>query len=169
MATFQQLISKIASLPVQVRRVAPTIIAQTATAYYRDRFRKKEWNGRPWKPAKYHNSRGSLMVRSGALQSTIRAVKVSPDEVIIRAGSDKVPYARIHNEGGTIKQKPTAKQRRFFWAQSRNATGADIWKNAARAKEIHIPIPRRQFIGKSPELNKQINTRLKAIHKRIFK
>ena len=83
------------------------------------------------------------------------------------------PYAAIHNEGGAIKV--TAKMKRFFWYKYYSATGsfgrkkdgsmrndnrnrqlgteADFWKAMALMKVgATIKIPKRQFLGTSPEV-----------------
>ena len=167
MGDFKTLRRKIAACSERVRLNGTRIIAETATEYYKQRFTTKEWEGVPWPEAKNPPSRGSLMVRSGALVSTIRPARVTPAEATIRAGNPKVPYARIHNEGGTIRQKPTPKQRRFLWAKAYAAGGGGQpdakWSRAAVAKELNIPIPKRQFIGRSLELNRRIVSRLRAL------
>ncbi|WP_297628715.1 phage virion morphogenesis protein [uncultured Rikenella sp.] len=169
MGDFATLRKKIAAASEQVRLNGTRVIAETATEYYKQRFTTKEWEGEPWPAAKNPPSRGSLMVRSGALVSTIRPARITPSEATIRAGSPRVPYARIHNEGGTIEQKPTPKQRRFFWAKAHAMGEAATenrlgrWERAAVAKQLHITIPRRKFIGKSVALNRLIVARLRAL------
>lgn len=169
MATFDQVRQKIRQLPDTVRRHAPNIVAETATEYFRNSFRDKGWDGTPWQAAKRDPGRGSLMVRSGALQASIRPSLVSPAQVRISGGSPTVPYAKIHNEGGTITQTPTAKQRRFLWAMERqsNAGGGELgaYGRSAIAKQLHIKIPKRQFMGHSPILNKKIIERLTLLIK----
>lgn len=170
MNDFETLRRKIAACSERVRLNGTRIIAETATEYYKQRFTAKSWEGMPWSAAKNPPSRGSLMVRSGALVSTIRPARVTPTEATIRAGSPRVPYARIHNEGGTITQTPTPKQRRFMWAKAHAAGEIPAaggkpgkWNRAALAKELNIPIPRRQYMGKSAALNRKIISRLRAL------
>lgn len=170
MNDFQTLRRKIAASAERVRLNGTRIIVETATEHYKQCFTAKAWEGVPWPEAKNPPSRGSLMVRSGALVSTIRPARVTPTEATIRAGSPRVPYARIHNEGGTIKQTPTPKQRRFLWAKAHAAgeipaTDGKLgnWNKAAISKELNIPIPQRQFIGKSAALNRKIIARLRAL------
>ena len=170
MGDFETLRRKIAAASERVRLNGTRIIAETATEYYKQRFTTKEWEGKLWKEAQNPPSRGSLMVRSGALVSTIRPARVTPSEAAIRAGSPRVPYARIHNEGGTIIQRPTAKQRRFFWARayaagemSGDAKTLGPWGQAAIAKKLTITMPQRKFIGKSVVLNRKIVDRLRAL------
>lgn len=181
MATFDQVRKKIAQLPETVKKHAPNIIAETATEYYINSFRDKGWDGVPWTAVKQEPGRGSLMVRSGQLQASIRPSLVTVNEVRISGGSPSVPYAQIHNEGGTITQIPTPKQRKFFWAMEYKTNpntkvvqveGSDKmrkelgrWGCMALAKELSANIPQRQFMGKSLILNKQILERLKMLVK----
>lgn len=169
MGDFETLRKKIAASSERFRQNGTRVIAETATEFYKQRFTTKEWEGLSWKAAKNPPQRGSLMVRSGALVSTIRPARVTPSEATIRAGSPRVPYARIHNEGGTIEQKPTPKQRRFFWAkvhaegETADGNGLGRWGRTAVAKQLHITIPQRKFIGKSIALNRRIVERLRAL------
>lgn len=172
MATFTEVRKKIISLPEKLNKYAPDIIAETATEYYRDSFRQKGWDGEPWPAAKNPPSRGSLMVRSGELQASIRPSLVTPRELRISGGSPSVPYAKTHNQGAIITQTPTDKQRRFFWAMEYAAGGGQggelgRWGRMAVAKQIKIDIPRRKFMGASPRLNKVIIDRLKLLLKSI--
>lgn len=169
MGDFETLRKKIAAASERIRQDGTRIMAETATEFYKQRFTTKEWEGVSWAAAKNPPQRGSLLVRSGALVSTIRPARVTPSEATIRAGSPRVPYARIHNEGGTIEQKPTPKQRRFFWAkayaadETTDGSGLGRWGRAAVAKQLHITIPQRKFIGKSVALNRRIVERLRAL------
>ena len=57
----------------------------------------------------------------------------------------KVPYAAIHEEGGTITQPRSQKQRRFFWAMFYK-TGDEKFKYAALStKPLTIRIPARPY------------------------
>lgn len=174
MATFSQVRQKISQLSSRMQQATPTIIAETAVEYFKESFTIKGWNGTPWPQAKEPPTNGSLMVRSAALVSSIRPRVVTAKEVIISAGSPRVPYAKIHNQGGTIKQVPTAKQRRFFWAMeyknnpnAKDDTPRELgrWGKMAQAKELSITIPQRKFAGHSPELNRRIIARLKPLLK----
>lgn len=164
MSTFKEIRAKIKTLPEKVKQQAPHVIAETATEYYRNAFREKGWNGTAWPNAQRDPGNGSLMVRSGELQASIRPSKITTREVVISGGSPTVPYAQIHNEGGTVKQIPTPKQRKFFWAMEKGANpeGAKLggWGRMAIAKELTINIPQRKFMGNSTILNRKIKERL---------
>lgn len=96
----------------------------------------------------------------------------SPSEVVI---SNPVPYAAIHNEGGTIKASPriTPQMRKFAWRQVYEIAGASgaknpselpreaqMWRGLALTKKTHlnlkIKMPKRQFIGESRELTEKV-------------
>ncbi len=88
-----------------------------------------------------------------------------------------LPYAEIHNEGGEIRV--TKKMKRYFWYKYYEATGsfgrkknggrrndrrtrqlsdkAEFWQFMALKKECSlIRIPRRRFLGTSPEVEQAV-------------
>lgn len=165
MATFGEVKKKIAEFHTKLVDKAPVIIAETATEYFKGRFTEKEFDGNPWEPTKREVRRGSLMVRSGALAASVRPSFVSTDQVRISAGGDKVPYARIHNEGGTINHPggtawtmvPEAKGSKVLkpvWVTNKKAQ--ETGKKYPRTPPHAITIPQRQFMGDSRELNDMI-------------
>ena len=105
-----------------------------------------------------------------------RSVKSRSDDNSITFYSD-LPYAAIHNEGGDIKV--TAKMKRYFWRRYYEARGgfrrkkngelrndkknrqlgteAEFWRAMALMKEGKvIKIPKRQFLGMSPEVEQDV-------------
>ncbi len=100
------------------------------------------------------------MQRSGKLRRSLNS-KTQSNSVIF---TSNMPYAQIHNEGGTITV--TAKMKRFFWYQYKKHSKGDSkptkealqWKALALKKAgSKITIPQRQFIGlKHPEVQKII-------------
>ncbi|MBB6131344.1 phage virion morphogenesis protein [Mucilaginibacter lappiensis] len=105
---------------------------------------------------------------AGTLKRGVRIKHTSIDGATV--GVDEgIPYAEIHNFGGEIKI--TAQMRRFFWAMyykygggQRTARGtpkqlsetAQFYLNLAISKKDHITIPKRQFIGDSAILERNI-------------
>jgi phage gpG-like protein len=102
------------------------------------------------------------------LRNSIHVMDNSVDNIVIGVDSS-IPYAEIHNTGGTITIPVTDKFRKFCWAMfmqmsrgSAYASGLpdDIlkWKFMALTKKstLTIKIPQRQFIGESAELNKKV-------------
>jgi phage gpG-like protein len=154
------------------------IIAEEATAFFKERFTTKEWDGEPWQETKVPIKRGTLMVRSSALMNSIKPKTVTSERVIISGGSDKVPYAKAHNEGETISIPITPKMRKFAWAKYYEEAGKGIkkgkkgneyqsidvgkkanpWKGLALTKKqtLTVKMPLRRFMGHSEKLNDRI-------------
>lgn len=112
---------------------------------------------------------GTILVDTGTLRRSVRS-RITGDGITFYTD---LPYADIHNEGGEIKVTP--KMKHFFWAKHYEATGAfgrkkdgtkrndkrnrrlsteaEFWKFLALKKAgTTIKIPRRQFLGNSPEV-----------------
>jgi len=159
MANFNKLNQFLDSLDKDfLHGVVPHIIAEKATEFYKNRFTvKADVKNKAWPPAKNPPRRGSLMVRSGNLVASIRPSVVSGERVVISAGSARVPYAQIHNEGGPIRVPVTRNMRKFAWAMNYKS-GDNRWKQLAitRKSILRINIPKRQFMGHSKILDQLI-------------
>lgn len=92
-----------------------------------------------------------------ALKNSIKVTEANLQQVKVEAGAG-LPYAAIHNEGGTITIPITQKMKKFFWAMYKK-TGEEVWKYMALTKKenITIRIPKRQYIGTSYALDKKID------------
>ncbi len=93
----------------------------------------------------------------GGQREGIQEVRVCGNKIIGTKGS-KVPYAAIHEYGGTIRQIPTPKQRSFFWAMAyatgySSEDGASDNKFAAMAlsKNLTINIKARPSLTPAAE------------------
>jgi phage gpG-like protein len=125
-----------------------------------------------------------LLSRRNRLMS---ATRFTPENGQVTVIND-TPYARIHNEGGTVSQTITItpKLRKFAWAKFFEAGGgkgkgkgqdipeeAKVWRGLALTKKTSISrtitIPRRQFMGKSRELVEEIRTLMKQEIERLLK
>lgn len=115
-------------------------------------FERKGFFTEKWPETKRHNSRGALMLRTGALRNSLVA-RVEGSRIVF---TSSVPYAQIHNEGGTIAV--TAAMKRYFWAMYIKSGKKDEMYKAMALKKVGsaITIPRRPFIGPHPALNKTI-------------
>lgn len=148
----------------------PVLAAQEAVNFFQDRFRDQAWVGdtmQNWKKRKSDKTkrdRGrAILVKSGRLKRSIRKIKADWDAVIV---GTSVPYAAVHNEGlkRTVSIKGHVRK-----VRSRNTTQA-VAGNTARRKRVQtstgiafvkphtarMNIPKRQFIGNSPYLDKRI-------------
>ncbi len=115
----------------------------------------------------------AILTDTGQLRRSIKSM--TTDNAIIFYTD--LPYAAIHNEGGVIVV--TAKMKKFFWHKYYEATGsfgrkkdgtrkkdkrtiqlsteAEFWKFLALKKAgTTIKIPRRRFLGSSPEVEQTV-------------
>jgi phage gpG-like protein len=158
-------------LTANIREKAPTVIAETAVEYYKESIITGKFDGVPFKPlsqaylkAKRRN-RDKVLYLNGLLWASIRPAEVSADRVVISAGSSKVPYARIHNEGGVIVHNARSET----FVRNRHASGKrkGLFKKGTKPGQGHqyrsytVNIPQRRFMGYAAELNERIMNRLK--------
>lgn len=136
-------------------------------------FERKAFFNQKWSNTKHHNTRGSLMLRTGRLRNSVNS-SIHSAQITWKSN---VPYAEIHNKGGKIKV--TKKMKAFFWAmyyKSFKAVGdkpsglrnkklnqeSAKWKAMALLPEGKvIKIEKRQFIGEHPVVNRKIHTIVK--------
>lgn len=156
-----------------VRRILKDIQIDLADEFdknfERQAFFSESWARRksPTRPG------GHILVDTGGLRRSIKSVT----DANSISFSSSLPYAEIHNEGGEITV--TAKMKRFFWHKYYEASGsfgrrkdgskrkdkrtvqlsteAEFWKMMALMKVgKKIVIPRRRFLGTSPEVEKMV-------------
>ncbi|MCD7926654.1 MAG: phage virion morphogenesis protein [Bacteroides sp.] len=146
-------------------------------AFFCDKWKRRKWND--------DESRG-LLVSTGALRQSIQAEVVGQEKVVF---SSALPYAKIHNEGGTITV--TRKMKGYFWIKYREAMGQRSFKRdgaqrndkknrginsaaefykAMALKKIgsKIIIPKRQFIGRHPDMERLLHEIAMANVKEVF-
>lgn len=132
--------------------------------FERQAFFSEAWQRRssPLRPG------GSILIDTGQLRQSISS-RTTETSITFYTN---LPYAAIHNDGGEIKV--TKKMKRYFWHKYYEATGAfgrkkngertvrlsteaEFWKHMALMKEgKSIKIPRRRFLGESPEVEKAV-------------
>jgi len=130
----------------------------TALNFFKDSFYKQGWTDGafiPWERRKTGADGRAILTKTGSLRDSLRVLQSSPLQIVFGTSE---PYAQIHNEGGTITIKPTKKSRKFFWYMFK-ATGQSYWKWMALTKKdtLTIHIPKRQYIGESQTLMKQLD------------
>lgn len=137
--------------------------------FERQTFFSEKWERRksPIRPGR------AILVDTGKLRQSIRSQSTDTSIRFFCA----LPYAGIHNDGGEIKV--TRKMKAFFWHKYYEATGsfgrkkngerrndkrtiqlsteAEFWKCMALMKVGQsITIPKRQFLGASPEVEQAV-------------
>lgn len=145
--------------------------AGKALTFFKNSFRNQgftdeslvKWKARSGGPR--NNGRG-VLTDKGVLRRAVMILRADARGALISV-DESVKYAEIHNNGGDIPITP--KMRRFFWAMYYKAGGgvkgmdpddvpefAKFWLGMALTKEQKISIPKRQFIGDSATLEKQL-------------
>ncbi len=172
-----------------LRRRLPIKTANAAQRHYKENFRKAGFvNGglHAWKPTKRQlsgrtDAASQLTPLLSSRKHLSESVKRQTSDYKARIYND-VPYAWIHNYGGTnvIHPAVTPKMRGFAWAkyyelggESSEGGEAGKWKALALTKKtkltIRVRIPQRQFIGQSAELDTQLNSILQTELESILK
>lgn len=151
----------------------PNKVAIEAVRFSKERFEQQNWigdNTEPWKRRKpvsesATRSRRGILTDSGRLRRSIRKVRADSDTVVV--GTD-VPYAEIHNTGGTynVSQSVKAHERKAF---QRNGRPVRAHMVSAHRRSMTIHMPRRQFIGNSPYLSKRLIRMINAEFNRYLK
>ena len=149
-------------------RVVPVKVGKEVVASVRQNFRSGGFYGAAWKktirqqvPFKgAAGSYGALLSRSTHLMSSTDYIP-GDAQVTIRNTAE---HAQYHNEGA--ESTVTKRMRKFFWAKHYEAKGgkkdsnpeADFWRNMALKKPgSSISLPRRQFLGPSPQVDKIVD------------
>lgn len=173
-----------------VRRKMPIFAGRIAKDHFQENFRKGGFvnNGlHKWKKSNREIYGGkSAASNYGTLFSgrnhLYNSIKYVPGDARVTVSND-VPYAGIHNWGGTATPTVTPKMRKFAWAKYYAAGGgkkaeqpagpdAQFWRNMALTKKtkLNIRMPQRQFIGESKELNDKLRAKLdEELEKIMFK
>lgn len=161
-------------------RVLPIKIAAEAEKWFKDSFRNQgfsDWGLQPWRGTKsgkknrFGMKSMGILIASGKLKNSIRTTHASAGIIEITAGNQFVPYAQIHNEGGSGIGKITVKsyRRKVSRTASISSTSMKTKKTTSRRRKIttgvtvvksHVrdmsKFPKRQFMGDSQKLNERI-------------
>lgn len=133
-------------------------LAEMAKGFFKGSFFKEgftDYGFTAW-PKRKDTLPHKILTKSQALRDSIVITEANSDKITITAG-EGVPYASIHNYGGTINVTVTPKARRFFWYMFKK-TENTMWKFMAITKKekLTIKIPQRQFMGSSQTLDKMM-------------
>lgn len=137
----------------------PKVIANEAVNISMDAFKTESWEGAAWRPrsSKAKRNKGrALLVDTARLKRGVQAVP-SGNGVLWK---NEVPYARIHNDGGVIKQAARSETFRRN-RKVRGVNKGQFKKGTTQGrgftfKERNITMPRRRFMGKSPAVVKRL-------------
>lgn len=114
-----------------------------------------------WKPRKKetHLTKGNRILHgTGILQQSVK-VLIKGNDIVAGVDLDKVPYAKAHNEGGRIIQYVKPHHRKHY------KTGKRYQVKAFTRK---ITMPKRQYLGYSPDIIKIASKEIKHAIDKIF-
>lgn len=150
-------------------KTMPRVMGQIAVREFVGMFARQAFvdeNGTshawPSRKRKSKKSGRAILVKSGRLRRSIRVTSRDGDSVTI--GTD-VPYAQIHNEGGTLSatQSIRGHQRRRFSRDEVSGPSAkrERWVKTLigtssvkdHTRQLNTQMPQRQFMGASKPVN----------------
>ena len=126
----------------------------------------QEW---PLRVAKQKGPKRAILIQTGTLRRSFRQQNGAQGTTI----STDVPYAQVHNDGGTIHMPSRGTILNFAGKKGGKLRLAKVRTEAQQRsiKEIRranvpaydIKMPQRRFIGNSPVLNNRIQTEIVKI------
>jgi phage gpG-like protein len=146
----------------------PVIVSETAFKNFQNNFFNQSFDNIPWALAKKKKAeRKTLLRQSGRLFGSLTQKLISPNRVIISAGSSQIPYARIHNEGGVIDRQPRSET--FLRTRETKGRIKGRFKKGTISNQqgftfspYKITIPKRQYMGVTNALKTQIRNNIMA-------
>lgn len=160
----------------EVNRILPAVIGTEVINSAIDNFKSESYFDEKWKPRKDKKNTRKLLVKTGTLQRSPRIVRSQPGLVIV--GSD-VPYAEIHNNGGTINRAArsetfvrnrykTGRLGKMFGGMGAFRKGTTAGKGQTY-KAYSITMPMRKFLGSHPKLKSHLEDVIKEEIQKAFK
>lgn len=145
---------------------APMVMGRIAINFMEENFEKGGFQDKEggcitkWAPRKRNDASGRGVLigkQSGRLMKSGTIFKADEKSTIVGIPDSIAEYGKVHNFGGTLHPKVTDKMRKFAWFKFKE-TKDESWKWLALTKKkvLTIKIPKRQFLGNSPELSRRI-------------
>lgn len=137
----------------------PKEVAEKARAFFLTSFIKEGFtdnNFIAW-PKRRDELTHKMLSQSLKLRESVQIKEANFNRIVISAG-ENIPYAEIHNNGGTILVPVTKKMRKYFWMMFKKTNDEKYkWMALTKKEQMTINIPKRQFIGESFALENKID------------
>lgn len=158
----------------------PREVKELGVSFFKGRFRSQGWldtGFHPWRKRKKLDKKRpgrNILMDRGKLRNSIRG-EVRGGDIIF--GSDR-PYAKVHNEGGTVNIPARTQILHFKKYKSGKRKGKTLFaRNNAQAsfgqkvenKGGSFQMPKRQFMGESKYLTIKIKSLVDKHIKQILK
>lgn len=143
---------------------APRIVGMEAKNFFKSSFNKQGFDDGGVKPWKERTTRDknrrtrSILIKTARLKKSIQYKPTGRGKVFVFSAD--VPYAKIHNEGGTIQGIHKVR------SHTRRTQRGGRTEVKAHKRNVNTKIPKRQFMGNSKTLNRRIE---KELYRRINK
>ena len=141
----------------------PMLLGATAVEYVHGNFRAQGFVNKgteKWKARKITDEGRAILVKTGRLRRDVRVRGTGANYVIV---GTSLPYASIHNEGGTIAHPGgTAyikKDGKLIWVRNSTARG----RKFPRTRPHKIGIARRQFMPTTARPSAKLNSMIKDV------
>jgi len=132
-----------------------------------ENFRSESFFGEQWQPRKDRKNTRKLLVKSGILYRSVDILRSQPGLVVI---GSQIPYAGIHNNGGTINR--AARSETFVRNRYRKGPKSKMFGGMGAFRKgtsqgrgqtyraYSVSMPRRRFIGPHPILLQKLRETL---------
>ncbi len=139
------------------KRRVPTIVGGEAVTYFKNSFQRQGWAGQvfnKWQPRRERGgSKGrGILIKTARLMRSIRRIRTAHTPFMMAQVGSDVVYAPAHNAGALIKGPQRV---RSFRRRTRGGTTTV----KAHNRNQNLLIPKRQFMGNSPGLNRRLDRR----------
>ncbi len=167
---------------VPVLSELPRIIGNAGVNYTLEAFEKQAWENVPWQQRKDKKNTRALLIKSGRLKRSVRVIRTTENSIIW--GTD-VPYAQVHNDGLAISRAARSEtfvrpryergpKSKLFGGKGafRKMTADERSAGPAKGqtyKASNGVMPRRRFMGDTPELRQYLMRVTKEELSKIFK
>ena len=149
----------------RIRNRLPGAVGHTARSFFRKSFRNQGFDSgsgiRQWQKRSANASRNkgrAILIDSGRLRNSIRIIRSDRRRVVV---GSTLPYASAHNFG--YSQSKRVKIRSHI-----RRTKRGTHRVKAHSRNANFRLPKRQFIGQSSSLNREINRTIVREMKKIL-
>jgi phage gpG-like protein len=162
MTNNDQVVKQVEQRVKQMLKTLPAMVGNEVVNFAKDNFRRQGFLGdsfQPWKQRKTKTAWGvtprnkgrAILIDTGKLRRGNRVERADWSLITV---ANAIPYARAHNEGVRLGVIQTVKEHNRKKGMSKMKAAFTTVKQHKR--RINMNIPKRQFLGDSPYLRRNI-------------
>lgn len=169
----KQLIAKVNNLSKALMSTVPKRLGNDAQRHFMMSFQNQGFTDAQliqWPKLKKQRTiggraaQGRILKGRGLLMNSIRVVRANWNSIVVVAGGPHVPYAKIHNEGGTIEGTTGVRAHTRRDHAARLRTGKVMRRGGpvrAHTRRLLTYMPKRQFMGRSQVLEETMRNTIR--------